>query len=273
MQNTKDWIQVGELAEGIKDGNVLPKSTDLFGKTMTLYFEEGSALRISFLEDYQLSWEMIEGQGVGSKGKEPYIATSPKEDIYFVDYIKHDDTAESVSLVLDLNAKMATAVLGRMPTEEETRKDPYRRAIDGEELTPVTVEFLRAGINQPVDKDETNHLPTSDLIGKRVKYTYSQTEAYEHIYLNENLYTWHCLAGLEKGLADSDRCHHIKITDELYLFVWWEKVIPTLGVIIIDLTKLKTTGKLFGYETDDFSKISNVEIGAYATILNSTQYN
>jgi hypothetical protein len=272
MQNLKDWIQVGELAAGIKDGNVLPKNTDLFGKTMTLYFEDGCALRISFLGDNQLSWEIIEGQEKGTKGNEPYISTSPREDIYFVDYIKHDGTTESVSLVLDLNAKMATAVLGKMPTEEETRKDPYRRAIEGEELTPVRVKFLRAGINQTMDKDETRHQQTSDLIGKRVKYTYSQTEIYEHIYLNENLYTWHCLEGLEKGLADSDRCHHINIVDDLYLFVWWEKVIPTLGVIIIDLTKMKTTGKLFGYETDDFTQISNVEVGAYVTILNSTQY-
>ena len=272
MQNFKDWIQVGELAEGIKDGNVLPKSMDLSGKTMALYFEDGFALRISFLEDSQLSWEVIEGQDKGTKGKEPYTATSPREGIYFVDYIKHDGTAESVSLVLDFNANMATAVVGRMPTEEETRKDPYRRAIEGEELTPVSVDFLRAGIDQTLEKDEERHQQTSDLIGKRVKYTYSQTEIYEHIYLNENLYTWHCLDGLEKGLADSDRCRHIKIADNLYLFVWWEKVIPTLGVVIIDLTKMKTTGKLFGYETHDFTQISNVEVGAYATILNSTQY-
>ena len=147
MQNTKDWIQVGELAEGIKDGNVLPKSLDLFGKTMTLYFEKGSALRISFLEGSQLSWEVVKDEGEGSKGNEACIVTSPREDIYFVDYIKHDDRPESVSLVLNLNANMATAVFGRMPTEEETRKDLYRRAIDGEELTPVTVKFLRAGIN------------------------------------------------------------------------------------------------------------------------------
>ena len=75
-------------------------------------------------------------------------------------------------------------------------------------------------------------MPTDALVGKRVQYVYSQTEAYEHIYLNENLYTWQCLRGSEAGLADTDRCHYRRIADELYLFVWREKVVPTLGVVL-----------------------------------------
>ena len=38
-----------------------------------------------------------------------------------------------------------------------------------------------------------------------------------------------CLDGVEKGLADVDRCHYVQVAEDLYLFVWREKIIPTLG--------------------------------------------
>lgn len=74
--------------------------------------------------------------------------------------------------------------------------------------------------------------------------------SFEHIYLNEKLYTWHCMAGIEKGLADTDRCHYYKIAGSgtgsdagLYLFIWREKIIPTLGMVLVDFSRMKTTGK------------------------------
>lgn len=59
---------------------------------------------------------------------------------------------------------------------------------------------------------------TSELIGMRNMYTYNPKERYEHVYLNEQFYAWHCLDGVEKGLADVDRCHYIKVSEQLYLF-------------------------------------------------------
>ena len=67
-----------------------------------------------------------------------------------------------------------------------------------------------------------------------MEYTYSPTERYEHIYLNEDFYTWQCLMGSEKGLADTDRCHYLKLGEQLYLFVWREKIVPTLGAVVAD---------------------------------------
>jgi hypothetical protein len=116
------------------------------------------------------------------------------------------------------------------------------------------------------------HRPTDDLVGKRVQYVYSQTEVYEHIYLNQHLYTWQCLRGAEQGLADTDRCHHRLIADDLYLFVWREKVIPTLGVVLVDLSAMRSNGMLFGYEGDDFGALSTTPISSRATLLNVTTY-
>jgi hypothetical protein len=105
-----------------------------------------------------------------------------------------------------------------------------------------------------------------------VQYVYSKTEAYEHIYLNANLYTWQCLRGSEQGLADTDRCHYRRIGDELYLFVWREKVIPTLGVVIVDWRSKRSNGKLFGYAGGDFGALSTTQVSSRATLLNTTEH-
>ena len=75
-----------------------------------------------------------------------------------------------------------------------------------------------------------------------------------------------------EALADTDACRHYKIDDKLYLFVWREKIIPTIGVIMIDLNRGKTTGKIMGYQGQDFGKVSNFQVGALARVLNVMTY-
>jgi hypothetical protein len=173
---------------------------------------------------------------------------------------------------LDLNQGVFTAINGELPTEKETKRDLYSRVQAADGLTSVKAIFHHGTIEGYHQEGAVGHQTTKDLVGKRIQYIYSKTEAYEHVYLNENLYTWQCLMGLEKGLADTDRCHYYSIADNLYLFVWREKIIPTLGVVMVDLKKLKTTGKIFGYTDNSFSDLSNFPVGAYATVLNHTQY-
>ena len=73
-------------------------------------------------------------------------------------------------------------------------------------------------------------------------------------------------------MADTDLCHHYKIASNLYLFVWREKFVPTLGVVVVNLEEMKTTGKIFGYESDDFVKLTNFPIGAHAQLANIMKY-
>ncbi len=265
------FIQVGELAKGISE-NVLAAVDALSGQSLQLFFEDGSSTRFTFADAHELRWEVLEGSAKGARGEEIYSATCFRDAFYFVDYVSRAQRATSVSLVLDLAAGRATAVTGTLPAESEVQKSAYRLASEGADLTAVGVQFQRAAIDRPFDTEECHHAPTTELVGKRVKYVYSRTETYEHIYLNEKLYTWQCLAGSEKGLADTDRCHYYKIDDELYLFVWREKIVPTLGVVLLDWRQKKTTGKLLGYESDDFGELANTPIGAFATLLNETTY-
>ena len=73
-------------------------------------------------------------------------------------------------------------------------------------------------------------------------------------------------------MADTDLCHYFKIAENLYWFVWREKLVPTLGVVIVNLEEMKTTGKIFGYESDDFNKRINFPVGAFAKITNTTNF-
>jgi hypothetical protein len=262
------FIQVGALAEGFApDSHILSAVPDLAARTLQLEFSEGAVATLKFESANALSTET---------GRYACRVTSVRDGIYFVDYIGGGDGSRpaSTSYVLDVKQGLCTEVVGLLPNESEARTDAFTRVERGLELTGVRARLRHGRISQQ-DTSGTSaplHGPTRELIGMRNLYTYSATEQYEHLYLNENFYAWQCLSGVEAGLADVDRCHYIAIASNLYLFVWREKVIPTLGVVMIDLDRNKTDGKIFGYQGNQFDALSNFPVGALAQVLNVTRH-
>ncbi|WP_333990797.1 molybdenum cofactor biosynthesis F family protein [Burkholderia orbicola] len=262
------FIQVGALADGFApEANILAPVDALVGRTLALGDASG-AWRFYTFEPDALQWRDAASD---TGGRAPCRVTRLRDGLYFVDYIDVTARATSVSLVIDLDTGVWTSVVGTLPTEADTRIDAFTRVARGLPLTAVDVRFRHGTLGGHAQPGPL-HAPTRELIGKRTMYRYSPTECYEHIYLNENFYAWQCLQGVEGGLADVDRCHYFKMADELYLFVWREKVVPTLGVVLIDLAQRKTDGKIFGYQGGDFGTLSNFQIGAYAQVLNETVY-
>jgi hypothetical protein len=253
------WISVGDLGEAFgadADSNALPPSLRLAGKRMTLRFEDGSAVAYEFRSESGL----IRGEG----SAESYRATEIRPGILFVDLIVADRRASTLSLVLDLDRGICTTLEATLPAEAVAKMPLVERLGRGAELTSVEAKFRHGAIDVPFDPRAVRHAETRDLIGKRIEYAYGRSERYEHVYLNEQFYTWHCLSGSEQGLADTDRCHYVKIADKLYLFVWREKIVPTLGAVVVDLQQMKTTGKIFGYRGLDFGAVVNFAVGARA---------
>jgi hypothetical protein len=267
MSSQPVFIQVGALAEGFApDSNILPAVGDLDGRTLQLEFSDGTRETLTFAAD---------GIVRTGRGSHACRVTSLRDSIYLVDYVGGGDGTRpaTTSVVVDLQQGLCTTVLGHLPNEQETRTDTFTRVEQGLPLTGVRVQLRHGRILQEgVNPAAPLHRPTTELTGLRNLYTYSPTERYEHIYLNENFYAWQCLAGVEQGLADVDRCYSIGIAEKLYLFIWCEKVIPTLGVVLIDMERLKTDGKIFGYQGSRFDALSNFPIGAYAQVLNVTSY-
>jgi len=270
MKKAPEWIPVGALGDAFQpENNTLPPITDLVGRTISLHCENGWIINHTFTDGEHLSWRMSEGEGDVRQGNEFYVATRPRQNIYFVDFIKSGEHATSVSLVLDFNRNVFLAVMARLPDAEEALTPFITRIAQGKELTSVSADFIRGSIDSPLKEGDILPEVTRNLLGKRIEYRYSPFELYEHIYLTDSYYTWRCIEGSEKGLGDTDTCHYYGIDDELYLFVWREKIVPTIGVIMIDFKAMKTTGKIAGYESNDFGAVRNFTVGAHARIVSN----
>lgn len=269
MAEKIEWVSVGALGEAFHGDNNLEFVADLGGRTLLFTFEDGRSFEYVFADAHALSWEIKPGHGISLYSEESYGATKPGNGVYFVDFIASKKRATTVSLVIDLNKDVLTAVIGEMPTKEESQEPFLDKIKLGKTLTTVKTTFVRGTVGKPFSITKEHHERTTDLIGRRVMYAYSPTEKYEHIYLNPEFYSWRCLSGIEKGLCDTDYCHYYKVDANLYLFVWHEKIVPTLGVIIIDFDKLKTTGKICGYTGNDFQTVTNFGVGAFATLVNA----
>lgn len=263
------WISVDALSHGF-GGNNLPDISDLAGKSFDLHFENGWVITHTFDSADKLIWQIKEQTESFS---ESYNAVSPRPGIYFVDFEKQSEPGTTVSLVIDLPKGICTAAISVMPDAESINRPIINRALAGEKLTAVNVDFFRATIDRPfTDDDKDFHPVTDDLLGWRVEYSYTDEEVYEHIYLRQNAYTWNCLKGNEAGLCDTDYCSYRKISDDLYLFVWQEKIVPTTGAILIDFKAMQTCGKIVGYQGTEANKLCNFKVGAKAVKLNATEY-
>jgi hypothetical protein len=264
---------VGQLSEAFHPGSYAPAPTpDLARRTVDLWLEDGRFATCRFESADRLTWCIGRGAGSDTGERESYLATRLRESVYFVDFVWTGERATTVTLLLDLDLRIATVLIGQLPEDREARRPLLERISAGEELTGVSATFLSAAIDQPFTEETPRHLSTDDMVGRRVEYTYSPTERYEHIYLNGSLYTWHCLQGSENGLGDTDRCHYLKLADELYLFVWREKIVPTLGVVVVDFATMRTAGKILGYHGDGSAGLANFAVGARALLLNTTRH-
>ncbi len=266
-----DYIPVGELSVGFSE-YALPSTDCLKGKKTELHYASGNQATLTFVSEGTLGWETRDKNRL-EEFICSYRAIMPREDLCFVDFIVPRGSGVSLSIILDMTRGIATAITGILPTPKEVMIPLIIRAERRMLLSSVHVVFEHAAIDGPFLDSTPCHGPTGDLVGERIEWVYSSKHAYEHIYLNENTYCWHCIAGSEKGLADTDRCFFYKIADGLYLFVWIEKIVPTLGVVLEDLGIMRSYGKIFGYESyDRDGKIANFPVGSYGTLLNRTEY-
>jgi hypothetical protein len=269
MSDNAGWITVDELSHGFGANN-LPDVEGLAGKSFDFHFENGWVINHHFTSAHELVWSM---KGEGGDFVENYSAVSPRPGIYFVDFEKKSEPGTTVSLALDLNQMISTAVISVMPSREEINRPILDRALAGDNLRSVKVDFYRATLDREFSSNDIDiHPETKELLGWRVEYSYTEEEVYEHIYLRQNAYTWNCLKGNEVGLCDTDYCSYRKVGENLYLFVWEEKIIPTVGVLLVDFNAMRTCGKIVGYQGTETSSLSNFKVGAKAIKLNLTAY-
>lgn len=269
--NEREFPTVEELSQGFSEFKLV-QAKELIGKKVVLNYEEGYKMIYEFL-DHEAIKIIYVNNDIEERVSSIYTAVSPRENIYMIDFVWSFGDTKSITTVIDFTKNIATTLKSMLPNKEEVAISQFERGDKGLPLTSVKAEFEHAAVDTDFTETTLKHEVTNDLIGERILFKYSSRDIYEHIYLNENYYTWHCISGIEKGLCDTDKCFYWKIDENLYWFTWLEKVVPTVGTVVEDLDqdKMRSYGKIFGYESYEMGKVTNFAVGSYATMINNVE--
>lgn len=261
----EEWPPVSTMLDGFGD-QTLPASPALASTKIALEAADGTTIEYNFRTESQLTWT----EGAAS-GTADYKAIEARPEIFIIDFVRgqgprgalggdggaqgggQDTNAENVTIILDRSTDAVTTAVSRFVT------------VDGEVRGTTDFTHSNAG-GQP-----TVHQRSSELVGKRIFYRYSDVESYEHIYLNQGTFTWHCVRGGEAGLADTDRCMTWAVTDDLYIFFWTEQVMTVEAVLLIDLREQRSIGRMFGWDNPSAQPVS-LPFNSRLSVLNSTAY-
>ncbi|HWU45556.1 MAG TPA: molybdenum cofactor biosynthesis F family protein [Humibacter sp.] len=259
LSDTSTWLPLDGLAPGF-DANKAPLSDALSGREIVVLDDRGTRVRHRFGAD-TVSWEYHPGSGdetPASNGTDAYEAIEVDDDLIYAQFHHRHLPNEAVSLILDLRAGRALSVISviREPVKGQTRVAHV--------FVPGTIEGAAvSGVAAA---------PSTALIGRRVMWVYSPVHAYEHVYLSPQWYTWQCLAGPERGLADTDENSVWELRPGIYVFAWREKVIPCASVTIADhrnVQAIRSHGVLFGLDESGTTP-THFTFGAHGRLISTT---
>lgn len=257
LSDTSTWLPLDGLEPGF-DGNKPPTTDALDGRTITLENDGGSVIEHTFTGS-QIMWRYdaaADDPHGDAEGTDTYEAFTVDDDLYYVQFQTESRPDDAVSLVLDLRSGRSLSIV----------------SIIGESGTPRVRQLFTPGVIRGIEATGTAPAPTTALIGRRVMWTYSGTHAYEHVYLSPHWYTWQCLAGPERGLADTDENTVYMLRPGIYAFAWREKVIPCASVTIADhrnVRAIRSTGALFGLAEDGVTR-THFTFGADGWLISTT---
>jgi hypothetical protein len=246
FSDTSTWLPLDGLAPGF-DADKGPVTDDLHGREFVLHDDEGGSDSTVGCASDEVTWN-------GAIG--PAETFRIDDDLYYVQFHPAATPRAAVSLVLDLRDGRALVVTSRI----------------GDRGTPrVTQEFRPATIGGSAVRGAAM-APSTALIGRRAMWVYSGDHAYEHVYLSPHWYTWQCLAGPERGLADTDENTVYEVRPGIHVFAWREKVIPCGSVTVADhrnARALRSRGVLFGLDGSG-EHPTHFTFGARGRLLSTT---
>lgn len=256
LSDTSTWLPLDGLAPGF-DENKATLTQDLDGYSFVSVRSDGREV------DHHFSANTLSLTVAGSDTvarEVSYEAFTVDEGLYYVQFYDTAKPEDAVSFFLDqihgvglvVNTVIGTASPG---------------------VTAVTQKFTTFTIAGH-DNPGAVPAPTNELIGRRVYWRYSRAHAYEHVYLSPQWYTWHCLAGPERGLADTDEHTTYELRPGIYVFCWREKVIPCASVTVADhrdFEALRSHGVLFGLDESGENKV-HFTFGAHGKVLGLINY-
>ena len=260
--DTSTWLPLEGLAPGF-DANKAAHSTALSGREITVLDGRGTRIVHRFA-DTTVTWDYMPGAEDPTEAAtdtDDYEAFEVDEDLYFVQFHHNYLPHEAVSLVLDLRHGRALAVISGILSAPERGRTRVQHI-----FAPSIIEGMEV--------TGTEAAPTRSLIGRRVEWVYSSEHAYEHVYLSSRWYTWQCLAGPERGLADTDENSVWEVRPGIVVFAWREKVIPCGSVTIAahrDQSAIRSHGVLFGL--DETGEVpTHFTLGAHGRLISVSHH-
>ncbi len=232
----------------------IPATSDLVNQKMTITLDSGTIFHLEFIEPNSVRWRS------GSKsGTDWYEAIELAPHTYYIDMTFASQPRESRTFFVNTETRRALSVHTVM-REGDVGKEP--RAVQ---------DFTPGVLGDPtVPPTGMKPAPTRDLIGLRALYTYNPNQCFEHIYLNEKRYAWHCIVGPLKGESDVELHTTYKFDVNQYIFSWREFGLPVSTVFFHNWDQMRETGKFFAIGEDGV--IVNTPAGALITKLSVTFY-
>ncbi|MFI1918065.1 molybdenum cofactor biosynthesis F family protein [Nocardia sp. NPDC020380] len=256
LSDTSTWLPLDGLAPGF-DANKGALSQELTGRTVLLTDDDGYT-EYRFAAD-TVEWEH-RTQDQTHTGTDRYEAFDIADGLVYSQFHRADEPATAVSLMLDFTTGHALTVHTTIGDPEPGRTRVRQR------FTPGRIAGTPAHGPAPA--------ATNTLTGRRALWVYSPEHAYEHVYLSPDWYSWQCLAGPERGLADTDENTIYQLRPGIYVFAWREKVIPCAAVTVADhrdLRGLRSHGALFGLDETGRTPV-HFTFGAYGRLLGAVVY-
>lgn len=238
------------------DGFRPAPADQLAGLELRIGLESGAEVTVEFLDARRLRWRTSADAALSFAAEQRYEALAVRSGIVAV-VCRPDDGTQSAFAVLHLERQQALITWTSITPDATT-------AAGAREVT----SYLPAG----VDGNPVRPFPRSAaLVGKRILYRYSDTHAFEHIYLNPHAYCWHGVEGPERWIGDVDPSTTFALDDDLYLFSWSETVVPFNGAVVVDLRQMRSLGRFLGWDTEQ-ARVDQIVVGARATLLNETRH-
>lgn len=221
-----------------------PLVYELAGRTFYLIMDNGVEGMLNFVSGENLFWAP-KGAAASS---ERYECLKADEDTYLVNLEVTDAKPRTgVTLVLDLEQNLVTAVIAQSGTN--------RRYPD-----LVTNQIVFGAIKQDGKQlPFKRHGFTSDLVGKRVTWTYNPKMAVMHVYFDANYIRVGDGPDPDSPMAVAmrenpydERCHYIKIKKNIYLLSFLEDNLTYRGktgnnmLILANMARLHDVGRSFG---------------------------
>jgi hypothetical protein len=250
--NKDDWASLSEMADGFDEYRPA-YSPALDGRVITLdgrYVDtaEHFTLTHSFQGD-ELHWTVHDTHGTTS-GVETFELFEMQPGLFYLHYRRSAEAHPVVvSAAVDMTSGQVTGAIGTLGLEPA----PHR----------ASQRWFQGHIDGTGADTAGAHPATDELIGRRIRYAYSSDDVYDHVYLNENLFTWLCLGGAELGVGDTDSCTYWKLREKTYLFSWLEKNVGVEGMVLIDLNAYRTVGIQFGIDQPT-GDLVDITMGSYA---------